>query len=773
MIGQTIAHYQITEKIGAGGMGEVFRATDTKLGRDVAVKMLPAAFAEDAERMARFQREARVLASLNHPNIGAIYGLEEHGGSRFLVLELIEGPTLFDRLTAGRIPQLEAVGIARQIAEAVEFAHENGVVHRDLKPANVKLTEDGRVKVLDFGLAKALEDPAASSLGNAADSPTMSPTLSPTLQSPITGALTGANVILGTAAYMSPEQARGKPLDRRTDIFSFGCLFYEMLTHRRPFGGETVSDVIARILEREPDWSEIPASTPERVVRIVRRCLEKDARKRQRDMGDVRLALEEIESTWDSSTEAARAPASSAATAPASRRSAALGWGVAALVSVAAVAGFLLSGIWKSPEPPPTVRFQFTAPPDVRMLRVADHVKIAPDGSAFLWRGQDSEGRTQTWARLLNSVNSHVLPAVDWTASWSPDGRSVLFLGGNYLRTVAIEGGDPRIVCELTSYRGASWGADYIVFAEGQSCIYRVPVAGGTPEPVTTLNESRGETAHRYPHFFPDGETFLFVALPSKHRLLRVYAGHVDGREPVFITNSLISPIYCDPGYIIFQRGRRLVAQAFDADRLEVSGELIILGTAPELRDAVGAPTVSVSLNGHLAHVTPEDLNTALFWIDPETGEELEKLDLDPGIYHSPDVSPDGRHIALVRAESPEESDIWVLELERKILTRFTQGPGNHELPVWSPDGRWIAYSTDADGPWNIYRKPFRGSGPAEPVVHSPVPFKNLRDWSPDGKYLLYGALGDGTNMDIWIAPADGSGDPWPYQADTFQEESG
>jgi len=771
VIGKTLAHYRITEKIGAGGMGEVYRATDTKLGRDVALKMLPAAFAQDAERMARFQREAQVLASLNHPNIGAIYGLDEHEGSRFLVLELIEGRTLFDRIAAGRIPQEDAFGICRQIAEAVEFAHENGVVHRDLKPANVKVTEDGRVKVLDFGLAKALEDPASSASGaDPARSPTMSPTFSPTLQSPITGALTAPNVILGTAAYMSPEQARGKPLDRRTDIFSFGCMFYEVLAGRRAFDGETVSDVMARILEREPDWSALPASTPERVRRIIQRCLEKDPRKRQRDMGDVRVALEEIEETRVSSARAAQA--GERVTRPASRRSLAVAWGVAVLAGLVAVASFLLPGTRTAEEPGGVVRFEVTAPPGATMYTGISQA-ISPDGTALLWQGSDSEGRARTWIRRLDSLESRALPSIAAPAFfWAPDGGSIGFMSDGKLRTMRIDGGDPRTVCDAISYRGASWGAGYIVFAGGQGPIFKVPVTGGSPEAVTTLDESKGETAHRYPFFLPDGETFLYVALPGKHRVLEVYAGNVDGREPVHVMSSLISPVYTS-GHLVFQRGRRLIAQAFDPDALALSGEPIDLGPAPELWEGSGSTKVSASRNGTLAYLTPEDPNTRLVWHDPKTGRGLETLDLVPGAYIEVEFSPDGQYVALVREVSPEESDIWVLERERKILTRFTLGPGNHASVRWSPDGAWIAYSTDADGPWNIYRKPFPGGGAAEPVVIGPTPFKNLLDWSPDGEFLLYSALGAGTNMDLWFAPADGSGEPRPYKAETFQEDNG
>jgi Tol biopolymer transport system component len=404
------------------------------------------------------------------------------------------------------------------------------------------------------------------------------------------------------------------------------------------------------------------------------------------------------------------------------------------------------------------------------MYRGIGHI-LSPDGTALLWPGADAEGRARTWVRRLDSLEARALPGINAPAVfWAPDGRSIGYIRDDKLRTMRTDGGDPRTLCDLVSYRGASWGAEYIVFAGGQGPIFKVPVAGGTPEPVTVLDESKAETAHRYPHFLPDGETFLYVTLPGKHRVLEVYAGHVDGREPVFITRSLSSPVYTS-GHLVFQRGRRLLAQAFDPDALALSGESVDLGPAPKLSEAAGSTKVSASRNGTLAYPTPEDPNTRLVWRDRE--KDLGTLDLEPGAYRGVEFSPDGRHVALLREASPEESDIWVLELERGILTRFTQGPGNHGTVSWSPDGAWIGYSTDADGPWNIYKKPFPGSGAAEPVVTGSVPFKNLKDWSPDGKFLLYSAIGVRTNMDLWFAPADGSGEPRPYKTEVFQEGSG
>ena len=757
-----IGAYAVQGELGRGGMGVVYQARDPKLDRLVAIKVLPPALAQDPDRLARFEREAKLLASLNHPNIGGIYGLEEaEDGTRFLVLEHLDGPTLADRLIRGPLPVDEAMDVFRQIAAAVEAAHESGVIHRDLKPANIKLTSEGGVKVLDFGLAKDTAPGPESGL-DLNNSPTIAPHA------------TMAGVILGTAAYMSPEQARGKVLDRRTDIFSFGCVFFEALTGRQLFGGETVSDTIARILEREPDWSALPASTPEQVRRIIRRCLEKDPRKRQRDMGDVRLALEEIEEARVSSVRAAMESGEHRVTRPASRRSLAVAWGVAALAGLVAALSFLRPEARTVEEPGGVVRFQVTAPPGATMFRGIGHV-ISPDGTALLWQGGDSEGRPRTWVRRLDSLEPRALPVTGGRPFWAPDGGSIGYIDDGKLRTMQIDGGEPRTVCDAVSDRGGSWGAEYIVFAGGQGPILKVPITGGVPEAVTVLDESKGETAHRYPYFLPDGKTFLYVALPGKYRVLGVYAGNVDGRKPVFITRSLTSPVYTS-GHLVFQRGRRLLAQAFDLDALALSGEPVDLGPAPELWEGAGATKVSASRSGTLAYLTPEDPNTKLVWKDPNSEEPMKDrgtLDLDPGAYTELEFSPNGRYVVFVREVSPEESDIWVLEREREILTRFTQGPGNHANVRWSPDGAWIGYSTDADGPWNIYKKPFPGGGAAEPVITGPVPFKNLLDWSPDGKLLLYSAIGVGTNMDLWFAPADGSGEPRPYQAETFQEDSG
>jgi len=741
-------------------MGVVYLARDPRLDRPVAIKVLPDEVARDPERLARFEREARLLASLNHTNIGGIYGIEEADGARFLVLEYIDGPTLAERLDRGALPVEEAINVCLQIAAALEAAHESGVIHRDLKPANVKLTPEGGVKVLDFGLAKGMTATADSS-ADLANSPTVAH-------------VTNAGVILGTAAYMSPEQARGKPVDRRTDIFSFGCVLYECLTGRQIFAGETVSDTIARILEREPDWSVLPGSTPSKARNLLRRCLEKDPRKRQRDIGDARLALEEVEEARSSSMRAAQESTPHLAAAAGSKRSARLAWGMAALATIIAVASLGSSALFRKEVPAPLMRFEVTPPPGVTLLAWPTEAVISPDGRSLLWSGFDGSGGTTLWVRSLESLESRPLPGTQGgnLAFWSPDSRAVAFIDGTKLRRVAIDGGEPQAVCDATSSRGGSWGKDFIVFAGEQGPLFKVPVTGGTPVQITTLDTSRGETAHRFPHFLPDGKTFLYVALPAKSGRVTVFASDVDGREPVEIMSAVSAPVYAEPGYLLYQRGRRLLTQEFNAKTLELSGEPVSLGPAPRRTPPVGSPAVSASRVGSLALMGTKDLDMELVWLD-RNGSVTETLDLEPADYSSPEISQDGRYIALAKVVSPEESDIWVLELERMVMTRFTFGPGAKNDPVWSPDGRTIAYATDADGPWNIYRKPFPGGGNPEPVVIGEATFKNPLGWSPDGKYLLYEQIGTGTNMDLWIAPMDGSGEARPYLADVYQEVAG
>ena len=590
-----IGSYTVEREVGRGGMGVVYLARDPRLDRPVAIKVLPAEVAQDPERLARFEREARLLASLNHPNIGGIYGIEEDAGTRFLVLEYLDGPTLAERLKGGALPVQEAMDIGRQIASALEVAHENGVIHRDLKPANVKLTSDGTVKVLDFGLAKG--SGSAESSSDLSASPTM------------TAHATSAGVILGTAAYMSPEQARGKSVDRRTDIWSFGCVLYECLTGRQLFAGETVSDTIAKILEREPDWSALPSGTPEKVIELLRRCLEKDPRKRQRDIGDARLHLEEVEEQRTSQIRAAQESGKHEVVIKRSRRSTTIAWAVAIIATVVAIAALKEAGfIGEKPAPPP-VRFTVHAPSGGHMSGWASNHQISPDGSTVSWVGSESGGDRALYLRRLDSMEMTRLIDVDNLSDpfWSWDGQSIGYFKTGKLRRFALDGSGTEPICDASSNRGASWGKEWIVFAGEQGPLYKVRPEGGEPVQITTLDEAAGETAHRFPHFLLDGKTFLYVALPGRSGRLQVLVSDVDGREPVRIMEAVNRPTYADPGWLLFQRGRRIHAQRFDAKSLQLSGDPIVFGAAPLLPNTVGAPVTSTSRNGHLVQVTPQE----------------------------------------------------------------------------------------------------------------------------------------------------------------------
>jgi serine/threonine-protein kinase len=741
VIGKTLAHYKITRKIGAGGMGEVYRATDSKLGRDVALKMLPAEFAQDPERMARFHREAQVLASLNHANIGAIYGLEEHDGSRFLVLELIEGPTLFDRLRSGPVPREDALRIAQQIAEAVEFAHENGVMHRDLKPANVKLTEGGHVKVLDFGLAKALEDPAASAsgAGDPAESPTMSPTLSPTLQSPITGALTAANVILGTAAYMSPEQARGKPIDKRADIWAFGVILWEMLTGQRLFDGETVSDTLAAVLRKEPDWNALPADTSPRIRRLVRRCLERNPKQRLRDIGDARVVLDEVLRGDDGPERPARriGPAVAAA--------------FFAGVVVAALTAWALR---PGPEPRPVRRF-LLATPDASVTTPATTIALSADGQQIAYSSQG-----KLWIRDFSTLEPRVVTGAEgaFLPFWSPDGTRLGFFLGREIRKVAVAGGETIVVCEspepLDRDGGGSWlRDDRIVFSTGNGSIFEVPAQGGDPRSILEPVEDVEHDFHNASAAI-DGQGTLFVT--HRNEGVDTIEWLADGRRTLVVRHegyTIRYPVYDPAGYVLYQRfgtNEGLWEQRFSLKDREPRGSprLIVPGC--------GVP--SVAADGTLAYVRPSSRagTHELVRVDRQ-GKVVEALGSPADLQPWPILSPDGTR-AAIQQNTGDGGDVWIHDLERRTHTRLTFSDDPEAAAAWSSDGRWVVYlrwggSMDSSA---VMARRADGSGEPRTLVMGAY----WASLSPDGRTLAYSKWGEGSGMDIWAVPLDADFEP-------------
>jgi Tol biopolymer transport system component len=720
--GVMVGPYRVERVIGAGGMGEVYRARDMKLGRDVAIKVLPGVFLADPERLTRFEREARMLAALNHPHIGAIYGFEEGDPSpssgsaavRALVLELVEGETLADRVARGPVPVAEALPIARQIAEALEAAHEKGIIHRDLKPANIKITPEGVVKVLDFGLAKVFGADGAG------------PDLS---QSPtVTATAVRAGVIMGTVAYMSPEQARGQPVDKRIDVWAFGCVLYEMLTGRRAFRGETVSETLADVLKSEPLWTALPPGTPPALRNIVRRCLEKDPRQRVRDIGDVGLALEGAFDT---------AAASAALAVPRLRvwqRPAPL------LAGIVAVLGVTILGFWTltRPTPPGVVRLTVTPTGATAVFTggVAPYLAISPDGTRLVYLGA---GAQQIVVRAFDQLQPRTLSGVGAAGGlfFSPDNQWIGFYdGSSALKKVAVAGGPPVTVSPTAgNLVGASWSADgTIVFATVALAtgLIRVPAIGGELEVLTTPNGDRGELDHRWPEVLPGGRAVLFtITTPGDLANSQIAVLDLTTREQKILIRGGSHARYVPTGHLVYGVAETLRAVAFDLRRLEVTG------TPVPVEQDITSANMGLSNDGTLVYVngiggTQAAPNT-LVWVDRQGREEPLKAPSRPYVY--PRLSPDGTRVALDIA-TPDR-DIWMLDLARETLTRVTFDPGVDSHPVWTPDGQRVVFRSSRAGPDNLFWQAADGTGAGERLTES---LNNQRPtaFSPDGTRLIF-----------------------------------
>jgi serine/threonine protein kinase len=750
--GTRLGPYEVTAQIGVGGMGEVYRATDTHLGRNVAIKVLPDAFAHDAERLARFEREARTLAALNHPNIAAVYELEKSAGTHALVMELVEGPTLADRVARGAMPLDEALPIAKQMAEALEAAHELGIIHRDLKPANVKVRPDGTVKVLDFGLAKAME-PGGISDPHVSQSPTIT-----------TPAMTQMGVILGTAAYMSPEQAKGRAADRRSDMWAFGCVVYEMLAGRRAFAGDDIADTLANVLRGEPDWNLLPPETPAPIHRLLRRCLVKDPKRR---VGDVSTARIEIDDAEHHQSE----PDRSLASRPSHRERIIL-LSMLALVTLVAGVAIVLA---LRPEPSRSeMRLEITTPPTTDPASLA----ISPDGEKLVFVA-NSDGRPMLWLRPLASVAARPLPRSDGATYpfWSPDSRSVGFFAEGKLKRVDIDGGSAQTLTNVltAAARGGSWGRDgTILFANVGSPILRIPATGGEPTAVTRLETSQGGApiSHRFPQFLPDGRHFLYY-LQGSSDVTGVYVAQLDGSNRRRLLAADAAASFAPSGHLLFVRQGTLFAQNFDPTALALTGNPFSVAESVVIDAAsTNLAALSSSAAGRLVYRTGSaSRQRKLVWFD-RSGKEIAKVgDPDDDGALNPSLSPDGRYVALQRTVNANP-DIWLIDIARGVRSRLTFETSTEYAAVWSPDGSRIAFNSNPKNVYDLYQKSAAGIGSEQLLLTTPQ-LKTPMDWSPDGRFLLYRSLDPTMNWDLWALPLEGDRKPFPVVQTNFEERDG
>jgi serine/threonine-protein kinase len=742
-LGSRLGPYDITGTLGAGGMGVVFRARDTRLKREVALKVLPEALSSEEDRVLRFQREAELLATLTHQNIAAIYGLEESGGIRALVMELVEGDTLAARIARGPLAMDDALTLARQLVEALDYAHEHGILHRDLKPDNIKVTGEGQLKVLDFGLAKALDTSAHGA--------PVSLDHSPTLTSPV---FTQTGTILGTAAYMSPEQARGRSVDKRADIWAFGCVLYEMLTGRRAFDGESVVDVLAAVVTREPDLAWLPPLTPRSVTALIRRCLQKDPRRRLRDIGD---ALEELESTLPGSP----LPVVTAPTST-SRLRGVLPWAVAA---AAAVFGVSTLVVLRSSAPTSSRVVQIEAKVGVDVSLYTDQgtaAVLSPDAGLLAFTGRKAGQVRQLYVRRLDQLEATVLAGTEDAniPFFSPDGQWIAFFAAGKLKKVSVSGGPVVILCDAPSGRGGSWGDDgRIVFtpnASGNATLLRVSANGGTPERFTTLRE--GEAAQRWPQVLPEGRGVIYSTSPN---LGNYNDGEIvvqplpEGDQKVVIKGGFFGR-YQPSGHLTYVHDGRLFAVPFDLQRLETTGAPVPVLERVSTTVQNGAVQFAASATGTAVYMPVQTgLAQPLQWLNRDG--TIAPLKAVPSDWSNPRLSPDGQRLAVDIFDG-QQTDVWLYDSVADTLTRLTFDPAEDWMPVWTPDGgRLVFRTTRGQFAFNLHWQRADGSGQVDALTQTRNPL-TPSSWHPKGDVLAFIENNPTTNYDIMLLPLDQKG---------------
>jgi Tol biopolymer transport system component len=754
-----LGRYEIRSQLGAGGMGEVYLARDPKINRDVAIKVLPAAFSADSERLRRFEQEAQAAGALNHPNILSIYDVDTHDGSPYVVSELLEGETLREQLKDAALPVRKAVDYALQIASGLVAAHERGIVHRDLKPENLFITKHGTVKILDFGLAKLIEQRDGSEV--LTDLPTRELNTVP-------------GTIVGTVGYMSPEQVRGQQVDRRSDIFSLGVILYEMLSGSRAFRGVSAIETLNAILKEDPpELSESNSQINPALERVVMHCLEKSPQQRFQSARDVVFALEALSGLSSGRTMKGALPL----TAERARNRERLAWIVTGVLLLALLAAlpFALAHLSHAPVDERALMVSVLLPEKATINLGPSALALSPDGRRLAFVAS-FEGRDLLWVRSLDSLSAEALQGTEGAAIqsapfWSPDSRFIGFFAGDKLKKIDASGGPPQVLCNVGGPRGGTWNRDgVIVFAPVPfGPLYQVSQAGGEPTPVTALDQSGSETAHRWPYFLPDGRHFLYLMRSSKAESEGIYVGSLDAKETKRLLPTALNAAYAFPGFLLFLRNEQLIAQRFDADKLELTGEPLSVAERVAYNPGLSRGAFSVSENGVLAFRSGGGQINQPLWFDRQ-GKQSGSLGA-AGLYLTLWLSPDEKRAAVDRSDPQTgTSDIWLFDLSRGIPSRFTTDPAGDTNPLWSPDGSRIVFASTREGVRNLYQKT-AGGGVNEEVLLKSSEDKVPNDWSSDGQFIVYQTSNPKTKWDLWVLPMSGDRQQFPFLQTQFNEQ--